>query len=426
MVPLTIEEELAYETIDSTNTLDKAFEPEGFLAGLVTDSDGDDDQSATMGAGSFLPQGVSVSGRFNRVEGFNAGLGYQKGFGDVGLSASAYSSYSFHSGFLNYGADVRQRLPFRFERPSIYLAGSYDNQILNSYSRSQYSRFMNSFQAVLGGVDYFDYYKQEAYSVGLEIRRVLSITDISIFFKSDRDQSLLMPEDAVYNYSLFGWHDKRPLNPPVFDGQISSLQMNVDLNRQSSTFGLSGSRQLRFSAERSSSWLGSDATFTKFGIEANWNMETFFGRRVFANTLDLQLTAGTLFGDEVPQRLGVVDGSLSGFTPFGTLKTRRNRPYAGSRYWSVFAEHNFRTVPFEILGLRALSDRGWGVILFGGAGYAGSDTNSGINYTVLETDNIHTEAGISLNSIFGILRIDFAKRLDAPGSYFGISVPRYF
>ena len=426
MVPLTMEEELAYETIDSTNTLDKAFEPEGFLAGLITDSDEENDQSITTRASAFLPQGVRMSGRFNRVEGFNAGLSYQKGFREIGLSSSLYSSYSFHAEFLNYGAEVRQRLPFAFDRPSIYLRGSYDNRILSRYSGSQYNRFMNSFQAVLGGVDYFDYYKQVEYRAGVEVRRLLPITDISVHFKSNIDQSIFISDDAVFNYSLFGWHDKRPLNPPVLDGQVNSLQMNIDLNRQSSTFGVSGSRQLRFSAERSSSWLGSDATFTKLSVKANWNMETFFGRRVFANTLDLQLSAGTLFGDEVPQRMGVVDGSLSGFTPFGTLKTRRNRPYVGSRYWSVFAEHNFRTVPFELLGLRALSDRGWGVILFGGAGYAGSDTNSGINYTVLETDNIHTEAGISLNSIFGILRIDFAKRLDAPGSYFGISVPRYF
>jgi len=43
-----------------------------------------------------------------------------------------------------------------------------------------------------------------------------------------------------------------------------------------------------------------------------------------------------------------------------------------------------------------------------------------------ETQGIHTEAGISLNSIFGIARLDFAKRLDASGFYIGFSVPRYF
>jgi len=426
MVPLTREEELAYQTIDSTNTLDKAFEPDGFLAGLITEDNDDNDQSVTMGVGSFLPAGTSVSGRFNRVDGFNAGLGYRKRFRDIGLSGSLFSSYSFHADFFNYGATVRQRLPVKSGRSSLYLIGSYGNQILNRYEGSRYTRFMNGFQAVLGGVDYFDYYRQEAYRTGIEINKIFPNTDISIFFISGRDQSIQTSEETVFDYSLFGWHDTRPPNPSVFNGQINSLRFNLDLNRQSTNFGVSGSRQLRFSAERSSPELGSDATYSKLSLNANWNLETFYKRRVFSNTLDIQASAGLLFGDAIPQKMGVVDGSLSTFTPFGALKTRRNRPYVGSRYWTMSAEHNFRSIPFELLGLRALSDRSWGVIVFGGAGYAGSDNISEMIYSISGTDNIHTEVGISLNSIFGILRVDFAKRLDASGNYLGISVPRYF
>ena len=426
MVPLTREEELAYESIDSTNTLDKAFEPKGFLAGLISDDEDDNDQSITMGAGMLFPAGLRLQGGFNRVEGFSAGFGYQKSFQDAGLSGSINASYSFHAEFFNYGAELTQKLPITRGQTGVYVSGLYNNHIMNRYDRSQYSRFMNGFQAVFGGVDYFDYYRQEAFKAGMEIRRILPVTDISIYFNSSDDRSIQTSENAVYNYSLFGWHFERPLNPPVFDGQIKSLQVGLDINRQSSTFGVSGSRQLKLSAERALAGLGSDATFTRLTVDANWNMETFFGRRVFANTLDIQLSAGALIGDELPQRQGVVDGSLSGFTPFGVLKTRRNRPYVGSRYWSVSAEHNFRSIPFEFLGLRTLADRGWGIILFGGAGYAGSDTTTGMIYTTPSSDYIHTEAGISLNSIFGILRVDFAKRLDAPGSFFGISVPRYF
>ena len=426
MVPLTREEERAYETIDSTNTLDKAFEPSGFLAGLVTDDDDANEQSARTGVGSFLPAGIRVSGRFNRVDGFNAGLRYQKRFRNIGLSGSLFSSYSFHADFFNYGAKLRQQLPVSIGKTSIYLIGSYGNQILNRYENSQYSRFMNGLQAVLGGVDYFDYYRREEYSTGIEVNRILPSTDISIYFNSGTDQSIQTSAEAVFDYSLFGWHDTRPVNPSVFDGQVNSLQLKLDLNRQSSNFGVSGSRQLRFSAERASSRLGSDASFTKLSLSANWNLETFFKRRVFSNTFDIQGSAGLLIGDEIPQKMGAVDGTLFGFSPFGVLKTRRNRPYVGSRYWTVAAEHNFRSIPFELMGLRTLSDRGWGVIVFGGAGYAESDVSTVMMDLISGIDNIHTEAGISLNSIFGILRVDFAKRLDAPGNYFGISVPRYF
>lgn len=424
MVPLTREEELAYESIDSTNTLEKAFEPEGFLSGLVVDDE--DDQSVGMGMGSVLPSGVQLKGRFNRVDGFNAGLGYRSVFNKVGVDVSVYSSYSFHAEFFNYGATIRQRLPVTDGRTRIYLMGKYDHHITTMYGGSIHSSFMNGFQAVLGGVDYFDYYRQESYIGSVELRRLLPKTDVSLSFISGRDQSIQIAENTVYDYSLFGWHDTRRPNTPAFEGQVNTMQLTVDLNRQGSTFGVSGSRQLQLSAERSASALGSDVTFTKLSMIANWNMETFFRRRVFSNTLDIQLSAGVLVGDHVPQKLGVVDGALSGFTPFGTLKTRRNRPYAGGEYWTASAEHNFRSIPFELMGLRALADRGWGIIVFGAAGYTGSDNTAAMELPGLTTNGVHSEAGISLNSIFGILRVDFAKRLDSRGAFIGISLPRYF
>lgn len=423
LVPLTREEEIAYESIDSTNTLEQAFEPEGFLAGFVVDDD--DDQSVATGVRAILPSGVDFTGRFNRVDGFNAGLEYRKGFADFELDGTVFSNYSFHAEFLNYGAEVRQKLPFEPGSARLYLNGGYFNHITRRFQNSIQSEFLNGFQTALGGIDYFDYYRQKRVEAGIEVRRILPKTDLYFSFNSERDQSVQTKVNSVYNHSLFGWHKTRRANSDIFDGTINSLKINVDFNRQSTNFGISGSRQLRVSAEKSGNFLESDADFTKLAISANWNMETFFGRRVFANTLDLQMSAGVLIGDRVPQRYGVVDGSLSRFSPFGTLKTRWNRPYEGTEYWTFTAEHNFRTVPFELIGLNALVERGWGVIVFGGAGYS-KVNGSDLSFTGLTTNGVHTEAGISLNSIFGILRIDAAKRLDAQGSYIGVSLPRYF
>ncbi len=64
------------------------------------------------------------------------------------------------------------------------------------------------------------------------------------------------------------------------------------------------------------------------------------------------------------------------------------------------------------------------MILFGGAGYAEAKDEEPFN--LLISDGIHTEIGASLNSIFGVVRLDFAKRLDTTGFFIGFSVPRYF
>ena len=60
---------------------------------------------------------------------------------------------------------------------------------------------------------------------------------------------------------------------------------------------------------------------------------------------------------DLSDRVRTVDGSLGFFRPFGGLRTLDGYPYEGEKYLGLFWEHNFRTVPFEILGLRGLARR---------------------------------------------------------------------
>lgn len=422
LIPLTEEEVTAYERIDSTGTLDKAFEPEGFLAGLVRD----DEEGDTGGIGrSYIPNNLFPVGAFNRVEGFRAGLRYTPYFEAAGLEAELAGSYSFHAKRYNVHAKARQRYYRTESGARFYLEGEYYNRIQEQSSGSLFIPLLNSLQTLAGGVDYFDYYEQEGWTGGFVVENLVPKTDLSVHFQQEKAKSAALQEANVMNYSLFGWHKDRSENPGITEGVIRSLKLRADVNRQKTNYGISGNRQLRVGAELVPDIFGSDVSFTRLYLEGSWNLNTFFKRRIFANTLDLHFTAGILSGDDTPQRYGVVDGSMNRFAPFGTLKTQRNRPYRGKEYWSVSAEHNFRTVPFELMGLQSLVNRGWSVILFGGAGYAGGVDHPGV-YSDAGSNGIHSEAGVSLNSILGVLRIDAAKRIDRPGFYFGLSVPRYF
>ncbi len=421
LIPLTDEEQLAYETIDSTDTLEQAFEPEGFLARMVMD----DDESFGMGSGKILPAGIGIEGRFNRVDGFNVGLNYEKEIRAIELEISNYVSYSFHAKSINYGATFRQKLPFRGRHSQYFLKGSFDNDIRPRSVGSLYAGFMNTTQSLVGGTDYFDYYRTTEFSGGIEIQRILPRTNLSIQFSSKDDRSIMTTTESVYDYSLFGLHQSRPANNEIWDGKLNLIQFELNLNRFQFNYGVSGSRAARLVIEHSNSQLGSDFEYTSINISANWNLETLFSRRLFPNTFDLHLSAGHAMGEVPPQRLNITDGPMGRFSPFGTLKTISGGAYEGSTYWLITGEHNFRTIPFEIMGLRSLADQGMGIILFGGAGYSAVENNL-YEFMPVTSDGVHSEAGISLNSIFGILRIDFAKRLDAPGSYIGFSLPRFF
>ena len=419
-IPLTQEEVAAYETIDSTKTLQEAFRPEGFLARMAEASESRE-RSGLFGTGRLLPNGFSIRGRFNRMDGFHLGLNYNQRLFDGNLLLKGFSGYSFHSELWDYGGSVNQRL-FEIGNSPVNAFAGYENTTVPRYSSQIYTIGMNSFVTLMGGDDYFDYYRNERIHTGFEVRRILP--GITFRATGQREHHQSFEAGSGSDYSLFNWHGPRRHNPQINVGTLHSVNLEVGYNILDNDFGFAGKRQVKAAVELSSPSIGSDFDFTRLSVQLDWNFNTFYSRRLFTNTLDLHFSAATSFGDLPLQRFGTVDGSMNRFTPFGTLKTRNGIPYEGNRYWLTAAEHNFRTIPFELLGLRPLVERGWGIILFGGAGY--TDANGVYPEDLMVSDGIHSEIGMSLNSVFGIVRIDFAKRLDSPGMYIGFSVPRYF
>lgn len=419
-IPLTDDEADAYSTIDSTHTIEDAFQPEGFLARMMERGEEGGRESSI---GNIIPSQLGLRAGFNRMNGYKLGLSFEQDIEAIRSSNSVYLVRNFYSEDWDYGINTSNRV-FNFNsRSGLNLVGSYHNKTSQRYSSRYYTSFVNSLGAVSGGADYFDYYKSERFYAGLTFRRVLPRTSISIGYQNERHNSI--ESGSEWDYSLFGWHSIRRENPSITPGQLNSLKAEIGYNVGEQNYGIAGSRSFKFEIEHTDSSLGSDFSFTSLSFDLDWNWETFYQRRLFANTLDMHLSGGYSFGILPPQRFGTIDGSLNRFGPFGALKTRINAPYEGSKYWLWTAEHNFRTIPFELIGLYALSERGWGVILFGGAGYSKVE-NDTLQFIPLTTSGVHSEIGVSLNSIFGILRLDFAKRVDSPGTYFGFSVPRYF
>jgi len=422
-IPLTTEETTAYQTIDSTRTFEEAFKPEGFLARMVDEDDdtsgGDSGFLSSMT--SWLPGGLGVRGRFNRMDGYHLGLKYEDDIDGIGLNFTGFSGYSFHSELWDMGVQIDQEL-FGIGNLNFNVNAGYKKETDSRFDSRTYSFGLNSFQTLLGTQDYFDYFRNEKMFAGITLENLFEDTDIMLSARRELHSSF--EENSVFDYSLFGWHRLRRINPQIEDGTLQSISAELAYNRTGTDFGFAGRNQVILSAEHSSNALGSDFDFTRLDMQIDLHINTFYKRRLFANALDLSLSAGTAFGDLPQQRLGAVDVAMDRFTPFGVIKTRQSVPYAGSKYWMAYGEHNFRTIPFELLGMDYFVDKGWGIILFGGAGYAEAKDVEPFN--LLLSDGIHTEIGVSLNSIFGVARLDFAKRLDASGFFIGFSVPRYF
>lgn len=425
-VPLTTREQKAYSSLDSTATLEKAFKPSGFLARFV-DMDDRDEDSARSGLLSNIPGSVTPSLRFNRVEEFYLGGGYKLDIAD-NLELRIKGGYGTGHNQWSWGGGITSRL-WRTNRTSLRLGGSYSSETASRYHSVLYRPVMSSISNLSGARQYFDYYRREGYE--LFTRFDFRPADLSarIAFSSF-DHS---PLQAVTAYDVFGKNRSLQLNPAIDEGMLNSIRFSAGYNlNEGYSYGVTGFRQIRVGMEQSADWLGSDFDFTRYQASVFWSFSTFYQRRFLSNTLDVNITAGTHSGDLPLQKLAFVDGAMGVFSPFGSLKTIRNRPYEGEQYVSIVAEHNFRTIPFELLGLLWLADQNMGIIVFGGAArtwVSGSYKQSVLNekgYVINNTGDVHLETGISLNGFLGLFRIDFAQRLDEPAFLINISLARLF
>lgn len=419
-VPLSTEEEKAYATLDSTATLEKAFRPSGILAGMINDDD-------NLGSGLFglmekVPGNISPDLRYNRVDELFAGLRYSINATDW-LEIRAEGGYSTGYEEWNYGGELTlQWLDSDWMKSSV--GWDYAAQTATRFNSYIYKPYYTIIPNLLGDNGYFDYYRSEGYRAFSKWELPEPKLSLELGFSSKEHSSLI----TTTAYDILGKNNNFRANPPIEEGRMHSVDIITGYNLDEGyNFGVAALKQIRFKIEHSSDVLSSDYDFTRYAGRISWSFPTFYQRRFLSNTLDVNLSAGTYSGDLPFQRWGIVDATIGESAPYGVMKATRGRPYEGEQYLAVNMEHNFRTIPFEALGINALVERNIGLIVFGGAAKTWLNSSSiPQGYQPKVADDIHWEAGASINGILGLFRLDFAARLDQPAFMVNLSVARLF
>lgn len=431
VVPLTQIEEKAYNEIDSTKTLDEVFRPKGFLARFIDDDDDRNSGSITISGqrgnrpgrsfrGSFAPDG-----RFTRVDGLNL-AGTVSYPASKQLSVYAGAGYSFSSEKMDYKGGLKFR-PAKARRFTHQL--SYDARTQTRYESITSSLYLGSTNMFVGTADYFDYYRAEGITWKTEYDQPRSDNNWSLIARNEQHRSLAKTTD----YSLLKPSMIQRPNPAIEEGWMRSIALKYVNGDDLVPFAIIGQNRLEVLLEIANSDLfGSDYDFTRVHVAIDRRYPTFYKRRFLPNTLDVRLVAGTSTGDLPLQRFGVVDASPGYYAPYGALKTLKDHPYEGEHYMALHWEHNFRTIPFEVLGMMWFARKGWSILAYGSHGrtFISDDRLESIasreDYSLSYYDGVHHEIGVALNGIFGLGRVNLTKRLDKPGLNLGFGVARYF
>ncbi|MFQ5569882.1 MAG: hypothetical protein ACE5G0_09420, partial [Rhodothermales bacterium] len=355
--------------------------------------------------------------RFNRVDGYFLGLGQTLPFSpNLEAEWRAAEPTGLHR------IRFRGRLTYR-SGPRLTIEGRYARDISRRNASTIYPIALNTIPALLGQADYFDYYWSEGGT--LRVGYAFPLFRVAVEGRMEKHDSVEREVGRSWPFSK----QFRP-NPTISEGRLRSLRATLAAGDGYAPFRFRPLRRIEVRLEHSSPGvLGSDFDFTRFEVLVDGYLKTFFPSRPRPNGLDVRIYGGTFRGTLPAQRFGVLDGSLGAFSTLGTFRSVRERPYEGERFLGVFWEHDFRTVPFEALGLRALVDRGTGLRLFGGHGrtWIAADRLGDLAFVPRYQDHFHQELGVSLTNVWGTpLRLDFTTRLDRPGFYVGFGLSRLF
>ena len=421
-VPLSEQEVRAYATIDSTMTIEKAYEPSGALARFVNT---EDDSGSSGGSGRSASRQVgkvhinlTPSLWYNRVEGWHLGarptVRLSRHVRLLGKAAYA-TELARMSGFagLQLGGDVGLRVTVGDETAC---------QIPSSVK----SAFINSADVMIGSTDYFDYYRQRGVQAQVFADDFLDRdVDVKLMWGLEEHSSL----DQGLTSSMIGRTLDDTVNPAVREGDLSFVRVELTREKDNAPAPIGPQRSITLRGEWSLAGdIVESRSYSRYELDLLWRIDTFFRRRMIPNSLDVRLVAGIASEDAPPQRWGAVDG-VTILSTFGGLRTAEAPPYVGNQ-WALFAwEHSFRTLPFEWMNWRGAIKRQWQVIVHGASGWSrfiGDGPDAPLLSGILAVPDGHHEMGLSLSGLFTLLRLDTTWRLDQPGLAVGLSVSRIF
>jgi hypothetical protein len=395
-LPLDSLEQVAYRTLDSTQSLDVQFRPGGIAMTL----------GAGTGATDALLSHLDLS--FNRVEGFHLGARAEIDSLTEQLSVSAGFAYGLSS---RRGTYVLGAAFYPGTRRSFGFGAEVYRAVDHVPDRGYFTSLTNSLSALFAKEDNRDYFAAEggrAYVViqpSDQVRSRLSYT-------SEEEGALM----ARSNFSILYPSRSYRANPLALSGRLRALRLDISLGQEPVPLDFMLQNRFELAVEHSSPNItGGSFDFTRLDGVLSLNIPTFGQSYLLKPGFRIRASAGDATGSLPIQRMFSVETAAAGFAPFGVMRGARPKEFTGTAYAALNVEHNFRTLPLLALGIPFLYRSNVELIVFGGAARTWSRDDQG-SFTRSGT---YTEAGFSISRILDLLRADFTWRLSAPrGLYF--------
>lgn len=413
VLPLTMEQDSAYRTLDSTQTLEKKFAPTG----------------AAVTALSFLgPVGVADLW-FNRVEGFHVGV--SQSFDSVAVNALSVR------GSVGYGLSDKKwkysgGLTFRFgdEVPkgtSVSPATALLSRTRFSLSGEVYDQyrhlphvpfagfFFNSVYALVDKNDFYDYFRTRGLHTSLTYSPHSSVL-VTAVVTTERHYSL-------YQHTTFAWFARDKQYRPhrtIVEGRMNNAKFSVRYNPFGMVAFVKDAVTLQAFVDHASSMFSGTFAYTQVMMKMHGKVSTMLRREVpMPPSLDIYITGGMTDGSVPPQRYYTPETNVIGFGAAGTLRGVRTREFFGDNFMTVTVEHNFRRTVLSSIPVSWLKESNLEVIIGGTLSQYWLSRNvlRSAGFPATGMNGWYFEAGIGLQNILDVFRLDLTRRFASPQSW---------
>jgi len=391
-IPLAIDEEKAYQRIDSSIT--KANEEPA--AGIFS--------LGTLISLIQLP-------KYNTVEGWRFGLGTSiKPFDSWPLRLSGSVAYGLRDELWKYSVGLRQGIIFETKKSNVF-SGTLDGDFKGEYKDVQdvklwfvanffddhterghlYSSIENTITSLAYSEDYEEFYHKNGYSIGV---------DITPWENANGTYSLRYNGTQIADVRTLYIVNDTLSNPHRHYNNIT-----VSINESTELSGLSVSVDAVYTT--TSHDLKSEYTFSigDFTLELSkrlggWGVMDVTGR--YATTFAGELPRWSSFFFETRNKFFSKFNNFRGLYPF---------EFMGDEIASVYLEHNFYDLPTRLVGLDFMEALNLQWRLHGGI--AASNTNRVGSADVPTTnDRPYGEIGFGVGNILNIINLDATWRLN--------------
>lgn len=395
VLPLTDEEQTAYKTLDSTQSLEKQFRPGGAIGFL---------SSPTFSSLQYIDL------RFNRVE----GLFFGPSLTLDSLTNSIRASASFGYGFSDKKTKFNLGGEYFFDPLRRWSIGVEGYQGVGYLPDGEYyDASAITFSCLLDKDDYRDYFYTRGWNLFVTGRPLQKLS-VRLQYQNEEQYMALQRSD----YSFFSRDNIYRSNPAIQNGMMRSLQISARVGNPAIPLGLISQDFIELKLEHSNkSLLSSDFDFSQLTVHGELHIATFLRRLFIPATLSLNLTAGASSGTIPAQRWFTMDSRYTGYAPFGVLRGGGIKEFSGDRFVLLSMEHNFRSSPFLVLNIPFLYKNSIELIVHGTVARTWNSNSTPVPFG-RTTDGWYSEAGFGLSRIFGLFRLDYTYRFAEPRNGF--------